>query len=83
MNSVDGETEALMQDIIDTTFKDCTVLAVMHRLTHITRYDKVALLDEGRLVEFDTPERLLSRESRFARLYQTGATRPQRLYDGR
>ena len=35
-NSVDGETEAFMQDIIDTTFKDCTVLAVMHRLTHIT-----------------------------------------------
>ena len=44
-----------MQDIIDTTFKDCTVLAVMHRLTHITRYDKVALLDNGHLVEFDTP----------------------------
>lgn len=65
-----------MQDIIDTTFKDCTVLAVMHRLTHITRYDKVALLDNGHLMEFDTPETLLSQESRFARLYQTSATRP-------
>jgi ATP-binding cassette subfamily C (CFTR/MRP) protein 1 len=76
MNSVDGETEALMQDIIDTTFKDCTVLAIMHRLTHITRYDKVALLDDGHLVEFDTPGRLLSRESRFARLYHTSVTQP-------
>lgn len=65
-----------MQDIIDTTFKDCTVFAVMHRLTHITRYDKVALLENGHLVEFDTPETLLSQESRFAKLYQTSATQP-------
>lgn len=65
-----------MQDIIDTTFKDCTVLAVMHRLTHITRYDRVALLDNGHLMEFDTPETLLSQESRVARLYQTSRARP-------
>ncbi|KAI0126998.1 ABC transporter [Xylariales sp. AK1849] len=75
-SSVDSETEAIMQDIIDTIFRDCTVLAVMHRLTHVTRYDKVALLDDGHLVEFDAPEILLSQESRFARLYQTSATRP-------
>ena len=62
-----------MQDIIDTTFEDCTVLAVMHRFTHITRYNKVALLDDGHLMEFDTPEALLSQNSRFAKLYQTSA----------
>ena len=72
---MDGETEALMQDIIDTNFKDCTVLAIMHRLTHIARYDKVALLDNGRLVEFDTPGTLLSRASRFASLYETSGVK--------
>lgn len=65
-----------MQDIIGTTFKDCTVIAVMHRLTHVARYDKVALLDNGHLMEFDTPETLLSQESRFASLYQTSITQP-------
>lgn len=64
-----------MQDIIDTTFKDCTVIAVIHRLTHIIRYDKVALLDDGHLLEFDTPQTLLSQESRFARLYQISGVR--------
>lgn len=64
-----------MEDIIDTVFKDRTVLAVMHRLTHITRYDKVAFLDDGHLVEFDAPETLLGRDSKFARLYQISATR--------
>lgn len=71
MVSVDAETEAIMQDIVDRIFRDCTVLAVMHRLTHVTRYDKVALLDGGHLVEFDAPEKLLNRDSRFASLYES------------
>lgn len=62
-----------MQDIIDTTFKDCTVLAIMHQLTHASYYDKVALLSEGRLMEFDTPTNLLGRESMFSELYRAGS----------
>ncbi|ETS75107.1 hypothetical protein PFICI_13591 [Pestalotiopsis fici W106-1] len=75
-SSVDSETEAIMQDIIDTVFRDCTVLAVMHRLTHIGRYDKVALLDSGHLMEFDSPASLLSQDSHFASLHRSSATRP-------
>jgi ATP-binding cassette subfamily C (CFTR/MRP) protein 1 len=60
-----------MQEIIDTEFKGCTVLAVMHRLKHITQYHKVALLDNGLLLEFDTPAALLARESKFAGLYRS------------
>ncbi|KAI0015929.1 P-loop containing nucleoside triphosphate hydrolase protein [Xylariomycetidae sp. FL0641] len=70
-SSVDGETEAIMRDIIDRIFNDCTVLAVMHRLTHIARYDRVAVLDDGHLMEFDAPEVLLSQDSRFAKLFRT------------
>lgn len=67
--SVDTETEALMQEIVDTDFKDCTVVAVMHRLDFVERYGKVALLDNGHLVEYDTPAALLARPSRFAALH--------------
>lgn len=42
-NSVDHEAETTMQEIIDTDFKECTVLVVMHRLEHSRRYDKAAL----------------------------------------
>lgn len=72
-HSVDSETEAIMQDIIDTVFKDCTVLAVMHRLKHINRYDRVALLDSGLLLEYDAPTTLLGQESKFADLFQSSA----------
>ncbi|KAL6871928.1 P-loop containing nucleoside triphosphate hydrolase protein [Trichoderma novae-zelandiae] len=72
MSSVDIETEAIMQQIIDTDFKDsgCTVLAVMHRLEHIRRYDRVALLGHGKLLEYGDPEGLLAAgDTQLARLY--------------
>ncbi|KAI8263442.1 ABC transporter [Colletotrichum sp. SAR 10_77] len=73
MSSVDSETEAIMQDIVDSDFRDCTVLAVMHRLKHVTHYDKVALLGDGKLVEFDTPESLISGETQFAEMFKMKA----------
>ncbi|KAK0615177.1 ABC transporter [Bombardia bombarda] len=68
MSSVDSETESVMQEIIDTEFRGCTVLAVMHRLRHVSRYDRVALLDDGALVEFGDPEELMAGDTRFAKL---------------
>ncbi|KAJ0278979.1 hypothetical protein COL940_006953 [Colletotrichum noveboracense] len=73
MSSVDSETEAIMQNIVDSDFRDCTVLAVMHRLKHVTHYDKVALLGDGKLLEFDTPESLISGETQFAEMFKMKA----------
>ncbi|GKT41790.1 ABC transporter atnG [Colletotrichum spaethianum] len=70
MSSVDTETESVMQNIIDNEFGGCTVLAVMHRLTHVARYDKVALFGDGELLEFGEPTSLMSEETRFAELYR-------------
>ncbi|KAI1199362.1 hypothetical protein F5X97DRAFT_296910 [Nemania serpens] len=71
-NSVDTETEAITQGVIDSEFKDSTVIAVMHHQSHIIRYDKVALLEDGHLIEFDAPQTLLQNSnSRFSRLYRT------------
>ena len=58
-----------MQCIIDTAFAFHTVLSVMHRFEHVLKYDKVALLHDGELIEFEEPKALLARNSRFAALY--------------
>lgn len=71
MSSVDEETECIMQEIIDTEFRNCTVLAVMHRLKHVTKYDKVALLDGGLVAEFDAPAVLLAEDTCFARFCES------------
>ena len=60
-----------MQEVIDSDFKDCTVIAVMHRLDWIKQYDRVALLDNGHLIEYDAPETLLARPTNFAALHSS------------
>ncbi|KAL4935954.1 hypothetical protein BDV06DRAFT_205947 [Aspergillus oleicola] len=72
-SSVDPQTEETMQDVLDTEFTSHTMLSVLHRLRYIHRYDRVAVLDAGNLVEFDSPDALLGRESRFKRLYLSGS----------
>ncbi|KAJ5756916.1 ABC transporter integral membrane type 1 [Penicillium nucicola] len=68
-SSVDWETENRMLDIIEQECAAQTVIAVVHRLRHIERFDSVALLQNGAVVEFDAPAALLARESEFRKLY--------------
>jgi ATP-binding cassette subfamily C (CFTR/MRP) protein 1 len=59
-----------MQRVIREKFSSHTIIAVAHKLDTILDFDKVALLDEGRLVEFDSPYELLSdTSSAFYTLY--------------
>ena len=61
-----------MQDVVDSDFSTQTVLAVVHRLRYIERFDKVAVLDGGVLVEFDRPSTLLAGASLLADMYKAG-----------
>ena len=58
-----------MQNVIETEFRDCTVISVLHRFKFIDRFDRVAVLRHGNLVECDTPQALLGRVSAFRELY--------------
>lgn len=51
-----------MQTVIRTHFKNQTVIAIVHKLHTILDFDKVALMENGKIVEFDTPKALLSKE---------------------
>ncbi|KAK9249756.1 P-loop containing nucleoside triphosphate hydrolase [Lipomyces tetrasporus] len=74
MSRVDEATQLIMEDIIAEYFADCTVISIVHRYGNILTFDKVALLERGVLVEFDRPDVLLSRESRFRALYTSSDT---------
>lgn len=66
---MDVETNKLMQELIRGEFREHTIIAVEHNLDNILDYDRIAVFDTGRLVEFDSPASLLARESAFKALY--------------
>jgi ATP-binding cassette subfamily C (CFTR/MRP) protein 1 len=59
--SVDEETDKLLQTMIRSCFKECTVLTIAHRLNTIADSDRVLVLNDGNLVEFDSPAALLQK----------------------
>lgn len=57
--AVDVETDQHIQSTIRTAFKDRTILTIAHRINTIMDSDKIIVLDQGRIAEFDTPANLL------------------------
>lgn len=72
---MDRVTDELMQKIIREEFKYHTIIAIAHRLDTILDFDRIAVLDKGSLIEFDTPKELLARDSVFRGLYRMYGTR--------
>ncbi|WAR06338.1 MRP1-like protein [Mya arenaria] len=58
--AVDMETDDLIQNTIREEFRGCTILTIAHRLNTIMDYDKILVLDQGLIKEFDSPENLLA-----------------------
>ncbi|KAF9531155.1 multidrug resistance-associated ABC transporter [Crepidotus variabilis] len=57
--SVDYATDELIGKTIRHEFAESTILTIAHRLRTVIDYDRVMLLDQGRIVEFDKPALLL------------------------
>lgn len=62
-SSIDKHTDHLIQNLIRKQFADKTVLCIAHRLNTVIDYDKILVLGNGKILEFDKPTELLQREN--------------------
>ncbi|KAI0711948.1 P-loop containing nucleoside triphosphate hydrolase protein [Cerioporus squamosus] len=54
------ETDSKIQHTIQTQFSHKTLLCIAHRLRTIISYDRILVLEAGKIAEFDTPQNLFN-----------------------
>ena len=69
-SSFDYKTDLLIQKSLMKSFKGCTLITVAHKIKTILGYDRICVLNEGKIVEIGTPMELLAKkEGLFYELY--------------
>lgn len=76
-SALDAENESLITDALAAQRGERTTIVIAHRLSTVMDADLVAVLDDGRCVEFGTPAQLRAANGRWARMLdvQLEATR--------
>jgi ABC-type multidrug transport system fused ATPase/permease subunit len=66
--SIDSETDAFVQKLLRSRFKDTTLITVAHRLNTIMDFDLILVMDQGHAVEMGSPAELLAKNGAFSEL---------------
>lgn len=61
-SALDNESEAIVQKALDNLMQNKTVFVIAHRLSTIKNASRIAVINDGNLVELGTNEQLLSIE---------------------
>jgi ATP-binding cassette, subfamily B, bacterial len=64
-SSLDGEAEETIREALEDLMRGRTVIAIAHRLSTLRNFDRILLLQEGRLIEHGAPEVLMRRRGAY------------------
>ena len=68
--SVDSETEHLIQESIEHLIEGRTTIMIAHRLSTLSKANKIVVVDNGSIIECGTPEELLALKGKYWKLVQ-------------
>jgi ATP-binding cassette, subfamily C (CFTR/MRP), member 1 len=67
--AVDVETDAMLQSTLrSNVFENRTIITIAHRINTILDSDRIIVLQQGKVAEFDTPRELINRRGLFYEL---------------
>lgn len=69
--SIDFKTEEIIQNAINELLKESTIITIAHRIKTVVNSDKILVLDNGNIVEYDTPKNLLRNQKSYFYNYYT------------
>ena len=68
-SALDTESEQSIQEALSRLFKGRTVIAIAHRLSTLDAFDRIVVLDRGRIIEDGAPRRLLQTKGAYSKMY--------------
>ena len=68
--SVDSETEHLIQEAIENLISGRTTIMIAHRLSTLSKANKIVVVDHGKIIECGTPEELMEMKGKYYKLVQ-------------
>jgi len=68
--SVDSETEHLIQEAIERLISGRTTIMIAHRLSTLSKANKIVVIDKGEIIECGSPEELLALKGKYYRLVE-------------
>lgn len=67
----DPENEAMIQKAITNLVQDKTLIVIAHRLNTIINLDKIAVVENGEIIECDNHKNLLLKKGRYKKMWDS------------
>jgi ATP-binding cassette subfamily B protein len=74
-SALDTESEQSIREGLSRLFKGRTVIAIAHRLSTLDAFDRIVVLERGRIIEDGPPLRLLHAKGAYSRMVGRQTTR--------
>ena len=63
--SIDYKTEEIIQKALNEVLNSSTMISIAHRIKTVMNADKILVLEDGKIIEFDTPNNLLNNKNSY------------------